>query len=102
MPIARDHQAREWRILRPESLHSLRHRAAGLARAKHQRAAFGWRRQKSRCVVQRQSATHSGLIQMHQKFAGLHVGIGGGINRHGEEIENIRALCRFSATTGRC
>ena len=54
--IARDDQARQRRIGRPQGLHRLRHRAAGLAGAQHQRAALGRRRQVGRRAVQRQGA----------------------------------------------
>ena len=74
--VTRDDQPAQWRFSGPKRLDRLRHRAARLARTQHKRAALlgirrGW--QKTRGVVQRQSALHRHAEQVLQKLAGRNI-----------------------------
>ena len=74
MCIARHHQARQWRILRPQSFQRLRHGAAGLAGAQHQRAALGRLGQMTRQTLDGQGIAHRHVIQMTQKASRVLLG----------------------------
>ena len=73
--IARNHEATQRRIRRPQRFNRLRHGTTRFARAQHQGAATaffagrGW--QKGGCVVQRQGALYSGSVQVFKEFARL-------------------------------
>mgnify|MGYP000087158174 CR=1 FL=1 len=74
MRIARHHQARQRGILRPQSFQRLRHGAAGLACAQHQRAALGRLGQMTRQTLDGQGIAHRHVIQMTQKASRVLLG----------------------------
>ncbi|CAM3824697.1 hypothetical protein ACAN107058_17550 [Paracidovorax anthurii] len=76
--VARDHEARERSLRRPQRLQRVHHRAARLARAQHQRAAPGRRRQVLRHALQRQRGPHGGVVEVAQEAHGLGGRIGRG------------------------
>ena len=90
--VARDHQAAERRVSRPQRFNRLRHRATGLARADDDGApaalGAGRLRQAGGGVVQRQRALHGSLVELLQKFTRLLVRrrhssvVGGGVGGH--------------------
>ncbi len=89
--VARDDQAGQGRIGRPQRLERLRHRAAGLAGAQHQRSALGRRRRQVRTHAgQRKRAFDRHTEEMLQELAwrSSHVG-------HGAAVALIRCnhLC---------
>ena len=73
--VTRDHQTAERRVLGPQRLHGLRHRATGLAGAQHQGTTLGRLGQVSGGVVQRQRAHYRGLVQALQKSARMGLGL---------------------------
>jgi len=81
--VAGDDQAAERCIGRPQRLQRLRHGAPGLARAQHQRAAFGWSRQMGLKALQGLCALHRHVVQVAQEGGGILARVRHG---HGEAL----------------
>ena len=89
--VARDHQARERLVCRPQGLHRLGHGPTGFARAQHQGAAFGRWGQPCGGVVQGQGTLHGGLKELAQENLGIANRCRGGM--HGADCAAHRHPC---------
>ncbi len=90
IPVARRDEPGNRRVLRPQRIQRLDHGAAGLARADHQGAALGRRRQKRRHDAARLRAGHGHVEQGTQKRDGLGGGAGQGHGAVAAVVSGVR------------